>query len=103
MFLLLFRAAALALLIDVAMATQPAITCRQEVPAGLIRDLWSRTVKLTVGLPVRCTTRGRRSNRPAVAMVTRLGIVSGVPQGPGLRPETNTPQKNPEASVVANR
>lgn len=59
MFLLLFRTAALSLLMAVAVATQPGAACRQEVPAGLIRDLWDRTRKLVNGLPVRAELRGQ--------------------------------------------
>lgn len=53
MFLLPFRMAALSLLIAVTMATGPGVTCRQEVPAGLIRDLWNHTRELVDRLPVR--------------------------------------------------
>lgn len=59
MFLLLFRTAALSLLMAVAVVTQPGAACRREVPAGLIRDLWNRTRELVNGLPVRAELRGQ--------------------------------------------
>nr|WOH29320.1 interleukin 26 [Lateolabrax maculatus] len=57
MFLLLVRTSVLILLISlagglVAVATaERGITCRQEIPAELIRDLWSRTTQLINKLP----------------------------------------------------
>ncbi|XP_056878876.1 uncharacterized protein LOC130519459 [Takifugu flavidus] len=51
MTLLLFRTAALPLLMAAAVASQRGITCREEIPAGLIRDLWSRTTELIDRLP----------------------------------------------------
>lgn len=62
MFLLLVRMSALALLMGgtkVAAAVAAAegegggASCRQEIPAELIRDLWSRTQQLIDMLPVR--------------------------------------------------
>lgn len=91
MLLLLARSAALSLLVAVAVATQPGVACRQEVPAGLIRDLWNRTRELVDRLPVRTEVGARvqRSNRPAVSTATRGGGggLPGVPQGSDLRPE----------------
>lgn len=88
MLLLLARSAALSLLMAVAVATRPGVACRQEVPAGLIRDLWNRTRELVDRLPVRTEggARVQRSNRPAVSTATRGGV-PGVPQGSDLRPE----------------
>lgn len=61
MTLLLFRTAALLLLLAAAaVASQRGITCREEIPAGLIRDLWSRTRELADRLPVRSTTDPKR-------------------------------------------
>lgn len=62
MFLLLVRMSALALLMGgtkVAAAAAAAArggaeaSCQQEIPAELIRDLWSRTQQLIDTLPVR--------------------------------------------------
>lgn len=60
MTLLLFRTAALPLLMAVAVASERGITCREEIPAGLIRDLWSRTRELIDMLPVRSATDPKR-------------------------------------------
>lgn len=56
MFLLLFKTAALSLLVAVAVAIEPGVTCREEIPAGLIRDLWRHTRDLIDRLPVRSIT-----------------------------------------------
>lgn len=60
MFLLLVRTSVLTLLVSlmaeghVATATpERGLTCRQEIPAELIRELWSRTKQLINKLPVR--------------------------------------------------
>lgn len=62
MFLLLVRMSALALLMGgtKVVAAAAAVegggggaSCRQEIPAELIRDLWSRTQQLIDTLPVR--------------------------------------------------
>lgn len=55
MFHLLIRTSALTLLVTMVTAEQ-GITCRQEIPAELIRDLWGRTRQLIDKLPVRSIT-----------------------------------------------
>ncbi|XP_073337138.1 interleukin-26 [Pagrus major] len=51
MFLLLVRTAALALLLSFTVTAERDVTCRQEVPAELIRDLWNRSQQLIKRLP----------------------------------------------------
>ncbi|KAL6116581.1 uncharacterized protein ACO6RY_14562 [Pungitius sinensis] len=55
MFLLPIRTSALALLLGLVVvgmnAAERRLTCRQEIPPGLIRDLWSRTHLLINKLP----------------------------------------------------
>lgn len=60
MFLLLVRMSALALLMGGTKVPAAAVegggggaSCQQEIPAELIRDLWSRTQQLIDTLPVR--------------------------------------------------
>lgn len=60
MTLLLFRTAALPVLMAVAVASERGITCGEEIPAGLIRDLWSSTRVLIDRLPVRSMTDPKR-------------------------------------------
>lgn len=51
MFLLL-STSALSLLIGCVVAAERGASCRQQIPPGLMRELWSRTTQLIDKLPV---------------------------------------------------